>query len=146
MARDAASRHGLDPPLVCAIVEQESSWDTWAIRYEPAFYERYVVPLISSCRLSATEAHARATSWGLMQVMGQVAREHKFCSEFLSSLCDPDNGLDLGCRVFAARMIEAGGSVQLALQLWNGGAAPDYASQVLARVSRFQTEGGRSDL
>jgi hypothetical protein len=37
LARTIASAHGLDPALVCAVVEQESAWDAHAIRYEPAF-------------------------------------------------------------------------------------------------------------
>jgi soluble lytic murein transglycosylase-like protein len=31
---------GLDPALVCSVVEQESAWDAHAIRYEPAFRVR----------------------------------------------------------------------------------------------------------
>jgi soluble lytic murein transglycosylase-like protein len=45
LARDAAMQHSLDLALVCAIVEQESAWDPHAIRYEPAFRQRYVAPL-----------------------------------------------------------------------------------------------------
>ena len=74
LARDAAARYGLDPALVCALIEQESAWDAHAIRYEPGFRSRYVAPLA----LPATEEVARSISWGLMQVMGQVAREHGF--------------------------------------------------------------------
>jgi soluble lytic murein transglycosylase-like protein len=32
LARTIASEHGLDPALVCAVVEQESAWDAHAIR------------------------------------------------------------------------------------------------------------------
>src|SRR5271155_1517669 len=95
LARTIASAHGLDPALVCAVVEQESAWDAHAIRYEPAFRTRYVAPL----GLPPTEEIARSISWGLMQVMGQVAREHGFESKFLSALCEPEFGLDTGCAV-----------------------------------------------
>ena len=71
LARAAAAQHSLDAALICAIVEQESAWDPHAIRYEPAFRSRYVAPL----GLPPTEEVARSISWGLMQVMGQVARE-----------------------------------------------------------------------
>src|ERR1700733_1687017 len=84
LARAIASAHGLDPALVCAVVEQESAWDANAIRYEPAFRARYVAPL----NLPPTEEIARSISWGLMQVMGQVAREHGFQRPSLSALCD----------------------------------------------------------
>ena len=76
LARCAAETHALWPELVCAIVEQESSWNPWALRYEPEFYEKYVAPQIARGAIDdVTESRARAFSWGLMQVMGQAARE-----------------------------------------------------------------------
>ncbi|HXX20805.1 MAG TPA: transglycosylase SLT domain-containing protein [Candidatus Acidoferrum sp.] len=115
LARAAAEKHALDftfsvssvpctgTALVCAIVEQESAWDAHAIRYEPAFRTRYVAPL----GLPPTEEIARSISWGLMQVMGQVAREHGFQGKFLSALCEPAAGLDIGCAVLASKLTSA---------------------------------------
>jgi hypothetical protein len=189
LARTIAPQHSLDPALVCAVVEQESSWDSHAIRYEPAFRTRYVAPL----GLPPTEEIARSISWGLMQVMGQVAREHGFTGKFLSALCEPAAGLDIGCVVLASKLavaarelaenslaahippgtpsslpseqgtatspapplsnssgLQAPGSASTspvaagnalthrALLLWNGGADPSYASQVLARLANYQ--------
>jgi soluble lytic murein transglycosylase-like protein len=126
--------------LVCAVVEQESSWNRWALRYEPAFYARYVKPQIArGAALSETEAQARAFSWGLMQVMGQVAREHGFAGASLAGLCDPAAGLDVGCTVLAAKLATAEGNVVRALLLWNGGGNRDYAAAVLARSPRYAT-------
>jgi soluble lytic murein transglycosylase-like protein len=151
LARSSAARHALDPALVCAVVEQESAWDAHAIRYEPGFRARYVAPL----GLPPTEEVARSISWGLMQVMGQVAREHGFSGKFLSALCDPAAGLDIGCAVLAAKLAIRSGSpsraasgsegslsvgatdITRALELWNGGANADYAPQVLARMARY---------
>ncbi len=76
LARKAAAAQSLDPALVCAIVEQESSWNTWAMRYEPAFFAKYVAGLYTNNKITASEAYARGFSWGLMQVMGQVALRH----------------------------------------------------------------------
>jgi len=177
LARAAAAAHSLDPALVCAVCEQESAWNPWAIRYEPGFLARYVAPLFTAGKISATEAYARSFSWGLMQVMGQVAREHDFTGASVAQLCDPATGLDVGCQVLAHKFASAGatksaddasahspiicpkcGAVQdgivgapravpacgfspdiisRALQLWNGGANPDYAAQVLARVKNY---------
>jgi soluble lytic murein transglycosylase-like protein len=133
LARTIASQHALDPALVCAIVEQESSWDTHAIRYEPAFRAHYVAPL----GLTPTEEVARSISWGLMQVMGQSARERGFNGKFLSALCDPPDGLAIGCTVFAAKLAQASGDIPRALALWNGGSNPTYASEVLARLANY---------
>src|SRR5882762_10514227 len=93
LAHRAAEAEGLDAALVCAVVEQESAWNPWAMRYEPAFFTKYVAPLYTNNKISATEAYARGFSWGLMQVMGQVARESGFDAQFLSALCDPEQGL-----------------------------------------------------
>lgn len=151
LAHDAARAHDIWPELVCAVIEQESSWDRWAVCYEPAFYKRYIEPQIARlggddgaqqlathpAALSETEARARAFSWGLMQVMGQVAREHRFSGSSLAELCDPATGLDVGCRVLAAKIAAAEGNVVRALLLWNGGANHDYPDAVLARTHRY---------
>src|SRR5258708_5450060 len=92
LARRAAATQSLDPALVCAVVEQESAWNPWAIRYEPLFFAKYVASLYTNNKVSASEAYARGFSWGLMQVMGQVARETGFDALFLSALCDPEQG------------------------------------------------------
>ena len=144
LARATAAQHSLDPALICAIVEQESAWDPHAIRYEPAFRTRYVAPL----GLPPTEEVARSISWGLMQVMGQVAREHGFTAKSLAALCDPATGLAIGCAVFAAKLRAsandgdassvAANVVHRALELWNGGVNTSYAAQVLARVAHYQ--------
>ena len=134
LARAIALQHALDPALVCAIVEQESSWDTHAMRYEPGFRARYVAPL----GLPPTEEVARSISWGLMQVMGQSARERGFAGKFLSALCDPSNGLAAGCAVLAGKLSQASGDVPHALVLWNGGSNPSYPSEVLARLASYR--------
>jgi soluble lytic murein transglycosylase-like protein len=144
LARVTAEAYQLDAALVCAICEQESAWNPWAIRYEPAFYLRYVAPQLATGQISTTEAQARAFSWGLMQVMGQVAREHNFGMAPskniapLAQLCDAACGLEIGCTVFAAKLSAAHGDATLALQLWNGGGNPEYAAEVLARVEKYQ--------
>jgi soluble lytic murein transglycosylase-like protein len=99
-----AERYGLPTFLVEAIIDQESSGNPWAIRFEPAFHRTYVLnkPYETFWPCSTkTEGEARATSWGLMQVMGQTARELGFTGPFLSELCDPSVGIDLGCRYLA---------------------------------------------
>ena len=134
LAEAAARDHALDPVLVKAVVEQESSWNPEAYRYEPAFFEHYIVPLNLK---DATEANGRAISWGLMQVLGEVAREVGYSGEFLTSLLTPEIGLEYGCRHLANKLKAAGGDVTKALLLWNGGGAPAYAEQVLARMKNY---------
>ena len=133
LVKQTADRHQLYPELVCAVVDEESSWNPWALRYEPAFRSRYVAPL----GLPPTEEVSRATSWGLMQVMGQVAREVGFTGKFLSELCDPATGVEIGCVVLAHKIAAAEGNVAKALLLWNGGANPNYPDEVLTRAAKY---------
>lgn len=143
LAREAAAAQKLDPSLVCAVVEQESAWNPWAMRYEPAFFAKYVAPLYTNNKVSASEAYARGFSWGLMQVMGQVAREFAFDAPFLSALCDPRQGLAIGCKILRKKFDAVApapgqaGDATRALLSWNGGANPTYAAQVLARRPHY---------
>ena len=140
LAHAAAAAHKLDPALVCAVVEQESEWNPWAVRYEPSFLSRYVAPLYTAGKLSATEAYTRSMSWGLMQVMGQVAREAGFDEPSLAELCDPSTGIEWGCRLLATRFARAHGDAATALLAWNGGANPDYPNEVLARMKNYSSK------
>ena len=137
LARKAAAAQSLDPALVCAVVEQESAWNPWAMRYEPLFFAKYVASLYTNNKISASEAYARGFSWGLMQVMGQVARETGFDALFLSALCDAEQGLAIGCKVLRKKFDAMAGDTTRALLAWNGGANPAYPAQVLARKPHY---------
>lgn len=123
----------LDPALVCAIIEQESGFDTFALRYEPAFFDKYIAHLPN---LDATEMRGRAFSWGAMQTMGEVAREVGYKGPF-PQLCSPETGITVGCEVFNRKMAAARGDVKQALLYWNGGANKQYPDEVMARISKF---------
>ena len=140
LARHIAAAHGIDPALVCAVIEQESAWNPWAVRYEPGFLSRYVAPLYTAGKLSATEAYTRSMSWGLMQVMGQVAREFGFAGTSLPELCDPATGIEFGCLILAARLVRAHDDVSAALLAWNGGANPNYPAEVLTRTRIYSSK------
>ena len=140
LARRIAAAHGIEPALVCAVIEQESAWNPWAVRYEPGFLSRYIAPLYTAGKLSATEAYTRAMSWGLMQVMGQVARESGFEDPSLAELCDPATGIEFGCRILAARLARSKGDIPAALLAWNGGADANYPAEVLARKRNYSSK------
>lgn len=116
----AAAAHRIDPALVAAIVTVESGGRTWSTRHEPDFLrprdekgeprrDKDGNPLESPALVAQAERFARATgvsfvtelvhektSWGLLQVMGCVARELGFRGH-LPELCQPEVGLELGC-------------------------------------------------
>jgi soluble lytic murein transglycosylase-like protein len=135
LAAKYAAKYGLSTELVCAVIEQESGWCQWAYRYEPAFYDRYILPL----QLSEQVGRFRATSWGLLQIMGQTAREFGFLGQFMCELCDPDVGLDFGCKKLKKCLDDAGGDEAKALLRWNGGSNLDYPHQVQARKPKYCT-------
>src|SRR5438445_3491552 len=70
LAHRAAEAHALWPELVCAIVEQESAWNPWALRYEPVFYEKYIAPQIARGAIARGKAPGDADR--LLLKMGAV--------------------------------------------------------------------------
>lgn len=137
LAVTVAREHDLDPPLVLAIIEQESAWDPWAMREERAFYEKWVSPLVANGNLSNTEARLRSFSFGLMQVMGQTARDTAGFAGKLPTLLDPEINLHVGCVVLQKKLQATDGDRHLALLKWNGGANTKYPGQVLARLPHY---------
>lgn len=132
-----ATKYGLIPELVCAVCEQESGWEPGACRFEKDFLRRYIVPM----NLPLLEAFDRATSWGLMQIMGQTAIEFGFPLKELTSLRDPDLGVDYGCKKLQ-KCFDIHGTPDCALLAYNGGSNPAYPAQVLARISHYTNLGG----
>ena len=122
------------------MIEQESAWNPWAVRYEPDSCRATSLPLYTAGKLSATEAYTRSMSWGLMQVMGQVAREPASRQRSLAELCDPTTGVEFGCHVLAKQIARAKGDATQALQAWNGGANPNYAIEVIARKRNYSSK------
>lgn len=91
--------NGLSPSLVAAICMRESGGDPFAARFEPKWrYFLEVSQNAKNCFISTeTEQTLQAFSYGLMQVMGSVAREHGFTGP-LPRLYDPQTNLEYGCR------------------------------------------------
>ena len=144
LARATAQKHSLDPTLVCAVAHHESNdWNPWATRFEPGFLKRYIepmgedVPRFGTTISKDTERRDRATSFGLMQVMGQVAREYGFRGEYLSELLTPELALEYGCQRLARALRAAGFAVRPALLRYNGGSDPKYPDLVLAHIDAY---------
>ena len=138
---DSATRIGINPQLLAALIHQESGGAVYAVRYEPAFLRRYLadktkktigghIPTSCSCQ---TEVQMRATSFGLVQIMGQVAMERCFRGEFLTELCDPATNLRIGTE-FLQTLLHRHDTTEKALLRWNGGGDPDYAKKVLGHI------------
>lgn len=92
MIQSAAAAYKLPWELVHAICETESTLHPDATRYEPNY--RWLVG--NPVTMSPTEREGQMTSWGLMQVMGAVAREYGFEGPF-EDLKRPAVSLFYGC-------------------------------------------------
>lgn len=140
-----SKRYAVPQDLVVCMVIQESGGDPNATRPEPTFYRRYIerplkqgkplpgfMPKGLSQAEYTRELNNRAISWGLLQVMGQVARELHYRGRYLETLKDPAINLDVGCR-FLRRLQSRYGTDERAMLLrWNGGADPNYPDEVRA--------------
>src|SRR5688572_4859310 len=161
-----AAKHGLEPNLVEAVVITESGGNPWAWNPEPRY--RYLVDVRSGRPFRAmTEAEVTAktppadfpclagdrdqewwgqqASWGLMQVMGAVAREKGYAASYLPALCDPAQGVDLGAAVLAGHLKWAAGDLEKGLMAYNGGRGtalrrgnPEYPAKVLKILNRLK--------
>jgi hypothetical protein len=160
----AAEKHRLPLKLVLAVIQVESGGDTYAWNPEPKYRYLWDVrnkrpfrPLTRDEILSEVppfdfyalkgdkdqEYWAQQASWGLMQVMGAVAREHGFLGPYLTELTDPETGLEFGCAHLASQYEWANRDVTKTLAAYNGGHSgnsrppyrnADYASKVEAAM------------
>ena len=114
----AAAKWGLPAALVRAMAVVESGNDPWAWNPEPAYRYLWDVRLNKPFRrLTGEEVRSQVpprdfpalagdrdqefwgqqASFGLLQVMGAVARERGFRGPYLTALCDPATNLEIAC-------------------------------------------------
>jgi soluble lytic murein transglycosylase-like protein len=113
--------YGINPKLVTALCVTESAMDPWATRFEPG-WKWYLTPKafsLTAHTTEKTEAVHQATSWGLMQIMGAVAREEGYNGP-LPKLCIPEVGLEFGCRKLR-KLIQKNIKLEDALASYNAG-------------------------
>ena len=92
-----SEKYDIPQGLVKAIIEVESGGNTYAMRYED-HYRWLVKPFSQFHWHDGTEKQGQKTSWGLMQIMGAVARERGFKGRYLSALTNPEIGIEYGCK------------------------------------------------
>jgi len=145
-----ATEAGLDPALVCALIEIESGWNPRAVRYEPGYQWLYphelvtldpVVPaergrikaiMRERGRIKAimrergwpgtpeTEIAGQHFSWGLLQIMGPVPRDYGFTGWF-PELCDPEVNLEWGLKHLLWLKGKYGDDPAVLAAAWNAG-------------------------
>ena len=118
-------------PLLAAIVQEESSFDPWATRAEPKYYRnkkvrRAAARFVRRSRLGPnyfTELADRSRSYGLMQVMGETAREQGFDAPFLAELYVPANAIHHGAILLHKLLARYHGDTLAAISAYNSGSA-----------------------
>jgi hypothetical protein len=147
----------ISPDLILAICKTESSLHPYAWNPEPKY--RYVwnvktkkpfrnltyeelssntppkdFPTLAGDR--DQEWWGQRASWGLMQVMGAVAREHGYEEPYLTSLVDPGNNVRIGClhlhRLYHSFYHEHG--INGVIAAYNAG-SPRYKAGVLENAA-----------
>lgn len=156
-----AARYGLAPSIVAGVCWQESggsyaradgSCNPYAIRPEPGFWHRYLPAITKFVAASPSQRDDRwfkfpdiySCSYGLMQVLYQVARERGFDPVFPHELADPDLGIKAGCAQlrFCIDQSSVRGDTAIAgLLRYNGGGDPDYARKVIAHSATIGVSG-----
>ena len=154
LVTEECKRQGLEPFLVHSIIQVESSQDPWVIRYEPNF--KWTLPVAKSMNFAKgwgvnleTEMIAQKTSWGLMQVMGAVARELGLVGP-LTKLITPEVGIEYGCKQLK-RLKERNKKFEDLVSAYNMGTAKkdskgkylnqNYVTKVLAFYDNYKKVG-----
>lgn len=135
-----ATNFNISADIIKSIIVKESGMKVFAGRYEKGFYKKLLEGKtleelkghIPKTITRETEYILRATSFGLMQIMGQVAREKGFACESLIELCKPELNIFYGCRHFKYLLDMKHGDIEKALLNWNGGGNPNYGKDVIA--------------
>jgi hypothetical protein len=162
-----AREFGLDADTLAAQVLVESAGVPWAWNPEPRYHALWHVRTDRPFRaITPEEARsetpppdflalagdpdqewwAQQASWGLLQIMGAVAREHGFRGPYLTALCDPVVNLRLGGAHLRKLLTRYGGDLARALCAYNGGPGSvattpyrtSYADKVFARKRQLE--------
>lgn len=131
LIQEVAAKYSFDPILVEAIVVQESSGNTDAFRFEPDFWNRYMKGKPEFAGLNPRRV---SSSYGLMQIMYQVARERGFPANLApESLFIPELALEWGCKQLAY------------LRTWADALPVDEATRKLAMIAAYNGGKGGND-
>lgn len=126
--------HDIDPNLIAAFIKQESNGDTNAMRYEPGWIYHFDVErfAVENHMTTNTEKVGQSTSWGLMQVMGTVAREYGFKGHF-PQLCTPHIGIHYGC-LHLKKFMKKYELLDWAISAYNAGSPTDKNSEYVENI------------
>lgn len=148
MIKTISLNQEINPKLVQAIVCKESGGDSNAVRFEIGYFDNGVVKSEALTWEKShkgmpsyqTERAMRATSFGLLQIMGQLAREQGYKGDFLTYLLDPRENILFGITIMKKWLVRLKGNVDHLILAWNRGPgtpAPKGDEQYLVKVQEF---------
>lgn len=117
-----AHESGIDADLAIAVASVESSWNPNAVRFEPKwkYFHSDSASFAKNLGITLeTEQALQAISWGLLQVMGAVARELGYAGP-IQLLSSPELGAEYGCKKLA-KCLERYPHEPDAIAAYNGG-------------------------
>jgi len=137
IVEEVAEKHNLNPRLVRAVISAESGGYIFQTRVEPGFYRKYIkgktlkeLPGKNPVGVDEEiEKEARSTSFGVMQLMLQTARENGFEGHAVE-LFDLRTNINIGCKLLAKLLNKKKGVVREALLAYNGGGDLKYPDKV----------------
>ncbi len=127
----AAIEHALPPSLIAAVIQEESEFNAWATRAEPRYMRSRIVRRSATRFARAhrlgptafTELADRSRSYGLMQIMGETAREQGFDRPFLAELYIPANAISHGAMLLKRLLLRYHNDTLSAISAYNQGTA-----------------------
>lgn len=127
----ASRKYHLPAALLAGVIQQESVWNEWAERTEPNYLKNAKIKREAAAwskthgglPSALTETADRARSMGLMQPMGEVAREQGFDSTYLSTLFLPANSIDQGAKLLRSLLNKYKTDTLAAIAAYNAGTA-----------------------
>jgi hypothetical protein len=146
-----AKEYDLRADIVLGIILQESRGNTFAWRHEEDWFFRNMngkkreqlsgwAPAVGELPSLYDECMQRSCSFGLMQCLGDTARWcAKVTAPYLTALCDPEIGIDAGCRILSF-YLKREKTYEKALAAYNAGTSRSlegqrYAQKVLKRLT-----------
>jgi soluble lytic murein transglycosylase-like protein len=134
-----AAKHKLKPEIVYGVIKKESTFDEFAVRFEP-HYKWLVTPSKVkpiTCSL-ATEENLQKTSFGLMQCMGGLLRELGYWGWLSAILADPEMQIDYGCK-YLAKQIGKYGELR-GISAYNAGSPTGSNAEYVSKVMEYSRE------
>ncbi len=122
MLAEVCETYKLEYRLMLSIIQVESSYNRYALRYEPDYKWLYKTAKFAKSMgcTEATETVMQKTSWGFFQIMAAVAREGGHILP-IPLLLNPLYNFNAGCAHFAKGVARYDGDQWKAVSAYNAG-------------------------